>query len=161
MFRWASLLIVTARPGLVNSFVDTAAVWCYKRPSTKTEDRMIDVNSLTIEEAEQIVTRMSGLKANPGAAIPQCGSETSIPVGENVLIRGVTLYYVGHVVRVTEHEVVLSDASWVASTGRFNNALLSGKLDEVEPFPHGGVVIGRGAIMDVSKWPHSLPREAK
>lgn len=112
----------------------------------------MNFDNITIGEARQIAC-MFAAGAQP--------SETSIPVGENVLIRGVTLYYVGYVERVTEQEVVLSDASWVASTGRFNEALVNGTLDEVEPFPHGEVVVGRGAIMDVSRWPHALPKAAK
>ncbi len=110
------------------------------------------IDDLTIGEAKQLASMFSGGMVQ---------SETSIPVGESVLIRGVTLYYVGHVKRVTEHEVVLSSCSWVADTGRFNEALQSGTLDEVEPFPHGEVVVGRGAIMDVSRWPHELPKVTK
>ncbi len=40
-------------------------------------------------------------------------------------------------------------------------ALKTGVLDEVEPYPEGLVVVGRGAIVDACVWPHALPREMK
>ena len=106
-------------------------------------------DDLTIREAREIARMFGGQSGAQDA--------TDIPVGENIMIRGVTLYYVGHCERVTQQEIVLSDASWVANTGRLHEALTSGTLDEVEPFPHGDVIVGRGAIMDVSRWPHDLP----
>ncbi len=118
----------------------------------------MDINKLTIGEAREIANMVNSTTCTPKQGT---STKTAIPVGESVLIRGVTLYYVGHVESVTKHEVVLSSASWVGNTGRFNAALLSGTLDEVEPFPHGNVVVGRGAIMDVSRWPHALPKDVK
>jgi hypothetical protein len=56
-------------------------------------------------------------------------------VGNNVIIRMVTMIQTGHIEALTDLEVVLSDAAWVADTGRFHNALVSGSLNEVEPFP--------------------------
>jgi len=119
----------------------------------------MNIDDLTIKQARDIA-RMFCDSGDNTPTLPQ-NANTDIPVGKNVLIRGVTLYYVGHCVRVTEQEIVLSDASWVAHTGRFNEALTTGVLSEVEPFPHGNVVVGRGAVMDVSAWPHDLPRTVK
>ena len=64
----------------------------------------------------------------------------------------------GRLVAVTDKELLLEDAAWIADTGRFSDALLSCEFAEVEPFPEGEVIIGRGAIIDaaiISK----LPRE--
>jgi hypothetical protein len=72
----------------------------------------------------------------------------------------VTLYYTGRVVAKDTSEVVLSEAAWIADTGRFADALSKGTLNEVEPFP-GLVSINRGAIVDVSEWKHPLPRAQK
>src|SRR5579862_7471169 len=79
-------------------------------------------------------------------------------VGANYFIRSVTMYYTGRLIAVTEHELVLEDASWIASTGRFADAFKQGAFDEVEPFPDGEVIIGRGAIVDACQWPRELPR---
>jgi hypothetical protein len=84
----------------------------------------------------------------------------SFIVGKCYLIRSVTMYYTGRLVSVTDTDLVLEDAAWVADTGRFAMALLSGELNEVEPFCDP-VIITRGAIVDATAWNHPLPREHK
>jgi len=79
-------------------------------------------------------------------------------IGANYLIRTVTMIDTGRLVAVTEHELVLEDAAWIADTGRFTDALTTGTFREVEPFPRGRVIIGRGAIVDAVEIP-TLPRE--
>lgn len=81
-------------------------------------------------------------------------------IGKNYLIRTVTMIDTGRLVAVTDHELVLEDAAWIADTGRFANALVSAEFCEVEPFPAGQVIIGRGAIIDACQI-HTLPREQK
>lgn len=85
--------------------------------------------------------------------------KTPVRVGNIVLIRAVALYYTGVISSFTKDEIILRDAAWIASTGRFNAALVSGKLDEVEPYPDGVLVsVNRGAILDVCDWTHPAPR---
>ena len=84
--------------------------------------------------------------------------ENIMGVGSAVLIRTVTHYHTGRVVRVDDRFVVLEQAAWVADTGRFADALKTGVLKEVEPYP-GNVAVALGAIVDVCPWPHALPRE--
>lgn len=81
-------------------------------------------------------------------------------IGKNYLIRTVTMHHIGKLEAVTKQELVLSGASWVADSGRFHDALKEGKLDEVEPFVHD-VIVGRGALIDATEWPHDLVREQK
>ena len=81
-------------------------------------------------------------------------------VGKNYLIRTVTMINTGKLVAVTEQEIVLEQAAWIADTGRFANALKTGKFDEVEPFPDGKVIVGRGAVIDAVEI-KELPREQK
>lgn len=87
-------------------------------------------------------------------------TETPYELGESYLIRCVTLYYTGRLVRETEGELVLEDAAWIASTGRFHVALRDGTLDEVEPYA-SPVIVPKGTIVDATVWSHPLPREAK
>lgn len=87
--------------------------------------------------------------------------DTSIKIGGKYLIRTVTHYLTGEVVAVHPQEVVIRDAAWVADTGRFATALREGTLSEVEPYPDGEVVIGRGAIVDAAAWTHPLPRKTQ
>lgn len=82
-------------------------------------------------------------------------------LGRSYFVRTVTHYTVGRLVGVSPHELWLEDAAWVADTGRFAQALESGVVSEVEPFPAGTVAVGRGAIVDACIWPHALPRSVK
>lgn len=79
-------------------------------------------------------------------------------IGENYLIRTVTMIDTGRLVMVTEHELVLEDAAWIPDTGRFANSIAKAEFSEVEPFPTGQVIIGRGAIVDAVKIA-KLPRK--
>lgn len=81
-------------------------------------------------------------------------------MGEKYLIRTVTHYYIGVLKEVFEQELLLSSASWIADTGRYYDALKSGKLNEVEPIL-GDAVIGRGAIIEAVVWYHDVPKEQK
>lgn len=88
-------------------------------------------------------------------------SEHPYEVGKNYILRTVTMIDVGRLVWVGNQELVLEDAAWIADTGRFEECLKKGTLNEVEPFPDGRVIIGRGAIADGCIWNHPLPRVAK
>ncbi len=69
-------------------------------------------------------------------------------IGKNYLIRTVTMIDAGVLVEVGEHELVLEKAVWIADTGRFTQGLASCEFSEVELFPAGRVIIGRGSIID-------------
>ena len=58
----------------------------------------------------------------------------SMVLGKNYLIRTVTMFYTGRLLSVTDSDIVLGDAAWIADTGRFYNCLKEGTLSEVEPF---------------------------
>jgi hypothetical protein len=83
-----------------------------------------------------------------------------LDVGQSVIIRTVTLHYTGRVVAVDDRWIHLDDAAWIADTGRWAEALKSGKLSEVEPYP-GRCSVAIGGVIDVSPWAHPLPRETK
>mgnify|MGYP000524289872 CR=1 FL=1 len=84
----------------------------------------------------------------------------SFEVGKQYLIRTVTFFYTGMLIRVTDNDLVLSDAAWIADTGRFHDCLKSGVFNEVEPFL-SDVIVPRSAIIDATIWDHKLPREQK
>lgn len=79
-------------------------------------------------------------------------------IGKLYFIRTVTMYYIGKLEWVGDKELKLSSSSWVADTGRFHDALLKGKLNEVEPFTDD-VIIGRGSIIDATIWKFDAPKE--
>ena len=84
----------------------------------------------------------------------------SFVVGKSYLVRTVTMHYTGKLVAVTDSDIVLYDAAWVADTGRYSEALAKGTLSEVEVYPNE-VCVSRGCIVDFAEWNHHLPREAK
>lgn len=87
-------------------------------------------------------------------------STSAFKIGQNYLIRTVTMIDTGRVVEVNDHEIVIEDAAWIADTGRFADCLKSGVYSEVEPFPDGRVIIGRSAVIDAVEIA-SLPRTQK
>lgn len=87
-------------------------------------------------------------------------AEHPYTVGQIYIIRTVTMYYTGRLDAVYPGELVLSDAAWIADTGRWSAALSTGKLPEVEPYPDG-CIVSRAAIVDVAPWGHPLPREVR
>lgn len=83
-------------------------------------------------------------------------------IGDAVIVRTVTMYYTGRILRVYPGELVLGDAAWVADTGRWSSALSTGSLSEVEPYPGEGLcIVSRAAIVDVAPWSHPLPRTVR
>lgn len=85
-----------------------------------------------------------------------------IRVGNSVFIRTVTMHYTGKIVGLSKEEILLADAAWIADSGRFAQALVSGSLNEVEPYPDKATVsVSRGGVIDVSDWLHELPRAVK
>lgn len=82
--------------------------------------------------------------------------EYPIKVGEAYLFRLATVYDLGRVVAIHDDCIELSDACWVADTGRFHECVLRGTISESEPFSEN-VVIFKGAIVDVTKWNGKIP----
>lgn len=82
-------------------------------------------------------------------------------IGQAYYIRTVTHHYTGRLDAVTDKELIISDAAWIADSGRWADALESGTLSEVEPFQAGQVIINRSALVDVSEWKHQLPLSQK
>lgn len=83
-------------------------------------------------------------------------------IGQNYLIRTVTMIYTGKLINVYKDELVLEQVAWIADTGRWHQACVDGTLNEVEPYKEGDqVIISRGSILDVSPWHKELPKEQK
>lgn len=78
-------------------------------------------------------------------------------VGKSYLIRTVTNYWTGRLIRIGPQELTLESAAWIADTGRFSQAFNGpDSLGEVEPVKPN-VLIGRGSVVDAVEWPHPLP----
>jgi hypothetical protein len=112
----------------------------------------MNIDDLTIGQLKQIRALLGDEQAKP--------QSTSLRVGTKVFIRTVTFYYTGKITSITETDIILEDAAWIADTGRWSKALTEGVLSEVEPFS-APVVIMRDKISDVTEWSHALPRTVK
>lgn len=80
-------------------------------------------------------------------------------VGKKIFVRTVTYHLVGKVKKIVGSLVFLSEASWVADSGRFMQAIKEGKLNEVEPL--GDWFFNLATVVDGCEWRHDLPREQK
>lgn len=112
------------------------------------------------KKGEKTMAMNKEVKKTSSPAAPKATEYLPFVVGETYLFRLVTHYWVGRIVAVTGMEIVIEDASWVASTGRFSTTIATGALDEVEKV-QGRVVLGRGALVDAVEWKHPLPTETK
>lgn len=110
----------------------------------------MNIDDLTISQAKKLVTMFCTTTTKPH----------SFEIGKMYLIRTVTMIQVGRIIEVTDSDILLEDAAWVADTGRFYDALKNGDVDEVEPFPFG-CIVSRAAIVDASPWRHAPLREQK
>lgn len=80
-------------------------------------------------------------------------------VGQKLFIRTVTYHMTGKVVKRMGAFIQLEDAAWIADSGRFSDALKSGKLNEVEPV--GTMWVNLSSVVDFFPWKHKLPNEQK
>ena len=75
-------------------------------------------------------------------------------VGKKLFIRTVTYHLIGEVKARVGQFFHLKNASWVADSGRFMDALKTGKLSEVEPV--GEAFVNVNSITDMFVWKHVL-----
>lgn len=110
----------------------------------------MDIENLTLGQIKQIQN--------------MCGAQISshpYEIGKNYFIQTVTHYYTGKLVAVLKDEIILEDAAWIADTGRFQEFIKDGKFNEVEPYPTGKLIVGRGSLVQAFEWTHTLPRAQK
>ncbi len=117
----------------------------------------MNVEDLTIGHARQIAEMFGKVTAQHPCPYAAAGL-----IGNQVMVRTVTMIYVGNLVAVGEHELTLVNVSWIPETGRWEQFVKEGAVSECEPYPAGQfVLIGRGSIIDVTEWRSELPTEQK
>ena len=80
-------------------------------------------------------------------------------VGKKLYFRAVTYHTVGEVKSIVGRFAFLKNASWVADSGRFMNAIKDGTLSEVEPV--GDAFVNLDTVVDMFPWKHALPKDQK
>ena len=112
----------------------------------------MNIEELTIGEARKLASIFNDKSI----------SDNPYKIGGDYLIRTVTMIDTGKIVGITEHEIVLESAAWIADTGRFSEALAGEiKFSEIEPFPEGQVIVGRASVIDAVQIKFPLPRSKK
>lgn len=81
-------------------------------------------------------------------------------IGGKYFIRTVTYFATGEVVAIHGDFLELTDAAWVADTGRFRQAIMDGVLNEVEPV-EVPMFVNMTSITDAFVWSHALPKIQK
>ncbi len=91
----------------------------------------------------------------------QAKAESPFTPGKAVMIITVTLYYIGHVLRVTEDEIVLSSMGIFTEVDNMTQTLAGKKTPQVEMCPDDGIgVVSRGAIIAAFPWYNPIPAPA-
>ncbi len=80
-------------------------------------------------------------------------------IGKAFFFRTVTYHMTGRVKRIIGNILVLTDAAWIADSGRFMDCIKSGKLNEVEPV--GNAYLNLSTCVDFFDWKHDLPKTTK
>lgn len=114
----------------------------------------MNIEDLTISQAREI----AAMFPTSGALVVDKGPWVT---GAAYFIRTVTHHLTGRLISVSDQELLISDAAWIADDGRFSQAVEKGQFNEVEPFPDGKhVIIGRGSVIDAVQI-GSTPRSQK
>ena len=110
----------------------------------------------TIEVSDETWDKIKDMVGEDDAIELSCYDDL---VGKKWFFRTVTYHLVGKVVGRFGSFLRLENASWVADSGRFMDAIKKGSLSEVEPV--GDANINLYSITDFFPWKHKLPKEQK
>jgi len=116
----------------------------------------MNINELTIGDLKQLNSLLAGNTTSSNVDMGKW------EIGKIYLVMTVTHYFAGILEDVNHHEVTLKDATWVADTGRFSDALLDQSVvKELELLPDGFAIIGRGSIILAVQPKWSMVERAK
>ena len=113
----------------------------------------MEIDKMTIGELKEIQRLLGGHTATR--------DDAHWEIGGTYFIRTVTHHLTGRLTKVSEHELVIEDAAWIADDGRFAEAVKSGEFGEIEPFPDGPVIVGRGSLIDARRVAFPAPRSQR
>lgn len=91
--------------------------------------------------------------AAPTSVTYVAGTKWGWEIGKRYFIRTVTMHLHGLLIDIDEHELTLTNAAWIADSGRFMDFITGKKQpNEVEPFEKMAIVkVGRGALVDATQ----------
>jgi len=110
--------------------------------------------SKTIEVSEETYEK---IKAQLGDENVKDLSSFDDLIGEKYFFRTVTYHLLGKVTKRVGNFLQLDNASWIADSGRFTDAIKKGELSEIEPV--GRAYVNLDSVTDFFPWAHSLPKK--
>jgi hypothetical protein len=113
----------------------------------------MELDKLTIGEAREIARMFQ--------TVAPSGSDDHWELGGTYFIRTVTHHFTGVLIKVSQQELVIKDAAWIADDGRLGDTIKNGDFSEIEPFPDGAVIIGRGSLIDARRVTFAAPRSQR
>jgi hypothetical protein len=114
----------------------------------------INIESLTVKELREVASLAHALSGHPSST-PGVDVFPFKP-GDIVLVMTVTMWFVGKLSARDASWIVLDEASWMADSGRFNEAFEKGDAKENEPLPLGPFPIPVSAIIGVKAFKTTL-----
>lgn len=132
----------------------------------------IDIDTLTLAQARKLARMFPDcgvsfaeverpVQASDRDVIQSAFGGYANLIGKPVMIRTVTMIYIGELVEIYPQELVIETASWIPETGRWHQFITQGLINECEPYGKSPVTINRSAVLDVVVWEHPLPTEQK
>jgi len=116
----------------------------------------VTINGEQVQVSDELLEK---IRNESGKAVVDTLKSYDDMVGKCWFIRTITYHQVGRISKIIGNMFVMEDASWVADSGRFMNALQDGKLNEVKPV--GRSLISISSIVDMFPWNHPLPKSQK
>lgn len=108
----------------------------------KKGNKKMNIEELTVKQVREIASLIGASTTH--AANPWV-------IGKSYVIRTVTMIQYGTLKAIYPTELVLSDAAWIADTGRFADFLKDpSKANEVEPFSDD-VIVNRMSVVDAQE----------
>lgn len=117
---------------------------------------MIDIENLTVRELRELSALACAVSGAPTPAAQHAGDCYPYKPGDVVLLATVTMWFVGRLQSVDAQGFVITEAAWLASTGRFSESLAHGTGQEIEPMPDGPHYIARGSLVFASPYRATL-----
>ncbi len=118
-----------------------------------------DLNKMSFQELKNEIETLEKKKQKVNKVAVK---DSPLVIGENYLIRTVTMIYTGKLTKVYDKELVIVDASWIPETERWAQTVKDGEFKEVEPYPDGyEVILNREAMLDITRVNWKLPRSQK
>lgn len=79
-------------------------------------------------------------------------------LGEDYVLRTVTMIYLGKLKEETSDALILEDCAWIPDTSRWSEFLQGKKPNEMEPYSED-VTVYKGALLDSTKMKNKIKRE--